>query len=286
MKFRKDISYSISWNCFLIIIGSCICVLGLKGIAEPHHFVPGGMFGVAFFAYYLSVPLNPGLIYALINIPLFIIARFYISGRFILYSLLAMITASLVYQVVHVNFGIENQLYAAVAGGVVTGAGGGMVLRSLGSNGGLDIIAVILFQKFNIGLGKVYFIFNLVLYAFCFFFLNTDLVIASIIMAFVASASLESSLAMFNQRKVVFIISTCPQDIADDIIAKLSISSTFIEGSGAFSRSPKQILMTVINNVQLKRLEEIVFLKDDQALFIVENTFNVIGSSFSKRKIY
>ena len=44
--------------------------------------------------------------------------------------------------------------------------------------------------------------------------------------------------------------------------------------------------MTVINNIQLKRLEEIVFTKDEEALFIVENTFNVIGASFSKRKIY
>jgi len=42
----------------------------------------------------------------------------------------------------------------------------------------------------------------------------------------------------------------------------------------------------VINNVQLKRLEELVFTRDPHALFIVENTFTVIGSTFSKRKIY
>jgi len=42
----------------------------------------------------------------------------------------------------------------------------------------------------------------------------------------------------------------------------------------------------VINNIQLKRLEEIVFTVDDYALFIVENTFNVLGSTFSRRKIY
>lgn len=82
------------------------------------------------------------------------------------------------------------------------------------------------------------------------------------------------------------IISSCPQIIADEIIENLSISSTFIDGTGAYSKEPKKILMTVINNVQLKRLEEIVFTNDEQALFIVENTFNVIGSSFSKRKLY
>ena len=44
--------------------------------------------------------------------------------------------------------------------------------------------------------------------------------------------------------------------------------------------------MVVINNIQLKRLEEIVFTTDNYALFIVENTFNVLGSTFSRRKIY
>ena len=44
--------------------------------------------------------------------------------------------------------------------------------------------------------------------------------------------------------------------------------------------------MVVINNIQLKKLEEIVFTIDDDALFIVENTFSVLGSTFSKRRVY
>ena len=44
--------------------------------------------------------------------------------------------------------------------------------------------------------------------------------------------------------------------------------------------------MVVINNIQLKRLEEIVFTTDSYTLFIVENTFSVLGSTFSRRKIY
>ncbi len=44
--------------------------------------------------------------------------------------------------------------------------------------------------------------------------------------------------------------------------------------------------MTIISNIQLKRLEELVFTIDPKALFIVENTFNVLGSCFSRRTIY
>jgi uncharacterized membrane-anchored protein YitT (DUF2179 family) len=38
--------------------------------------------------------------------------------------------------------------------------------------------------------------------------------------------------------------------------------------------------------LQFKRLDEKMFDIDPDALFIVENSFNVIGSNFSKPKMY
>jgi uncharacterized membrane-anchored protein YitT (DUF2179 family) len=105
-------------------------------------------------------------------------------------------------------------------------------------------------------------------------------------MMFCTSAAMEQTLALFSQRKVVFIVSDQFESIARAIREKLFIGSTFLHGSGAYSGEPKSILMTVINNIQLKRLEEVVFTIDENALFIVDNTFNVLGKTFSKRKIY
>jgi uncharacterized membrane-anchored protein YitT (DUF2179 family) len=105
-------------------------------------------------------------------------------------------------------------------------------------------------------------------------------------MVFVTSAVMEHTLALFNQRKVVFIISESPEKISQEIQEKLKIGGTLLNGCGIYSKAPKAVLMTVINNIQLKRLEEAVFTIDADALFIVENTFSVLGKSFSKRKIY
>lgn len=283
---QKDFTYSILWNCFLIVFGTLICVIGLKGIADPHGFVPGGLFGLAFYIYYLSDWMNPGVIFALLNIPMFIIGKLFISGRFLAYSFLAMAVASVSYNLIQVDLGIVNQLYAAVICGVFVGIGSGVVLRSLGSCGGIDIIAVILYQKFNIGMGKFFMVFNLVLFSFSFLTMNTDLVIASIISVFVTSICMDYALSMFNQRKMVLVVTDKGECISQEILDKLKIGATFINGQGAYTGQDKKILMTIINNIQLKRLEEIVFTKDEKALFIVENTFNVIGSTFSKRKIY
>ncbi|MFO7765186.1 MAG: YitT family protein [Pelovirga sp.] len=282
---KSKFAYSIMWNCGLIIGGSLIQVIALKGIATPHQFVPGGLFGVSSLLYYVTDALNPGLLFLLLNIPMFVLGYIYISRRFLWYSALAMISITLLYQL-PVTIHIENQLYAALSLGVLLGAGAGMVLRSLGSNGGLDVIAVILYQKYNIGIGKTYFGFNLILFSLSFASLDNDLVIASMIAVFVTSQTLEYALSMFNQRKLAFIVSEKSEAIADRVMTTLKIGTTLLPAMGAYRKENRTVMMVVINNIQLKRLEEIVFTTDEYALFIVENTFSVLGSTFSKRKIY
>ena len=282
----RDFSYSVWWNFLLIITGSIIFSFGLKAIAIPHGFVAGGLFGFATLFFYFTKFFTPGIWFIILSVPLVAMGFLFVSRRFMYYTFFASIVITAAYEAITFVVPIHNQVYAALSSGVVCGIGSGIVLKSLGSNGGIDIIAVMLYQKFNIGLGKSYIFFNLILYGICFTYLDPDIVIASIIFVVITSFALEYVLSAFNQRKVVFIISDFSDYIADQIIKKLGISSTFINGYGAYMRQPKNVLMTVINNVQLKRLEEIVFIEDEKALFIVENTFNVIGATFSKRKIY
>ena len=118
------------------------------------------------------------------------------------------------------------------------------------------------------------------------FYLEPDLIIASLILVFVMSQVMDYTLSLFNQRKVAFIISNFANNIAEDILTDLKQSATLLNGTGAYTQNPQNIVMTVVNNIQLKKLEEITFTNDPNALFIVENTFNVLGSSFSKRKQY
>ncbi|MGE4299453.1 MAG: YitT family protein [Desulfovibrionaceae bacterium] len=283
---KHDITQSVWWNLLLITFGSLLFSVGARSIAIPHHFVPGGLFGLSSLIYYASGLLDPGSLYFLLNLPIFIFAWVKVGRRFCLYSLYAMAAISLIYRVVNIPIELHNQFYAAVAAGFVCGMGSGIVLRSLGSNGGLDLVAVWLYQTYNIGIGKCYFMFNLCLFLASSSVLSNDLIVASIIMVFISSMSVEYALAMFNQRKVVLIISDRSQQIAARVLDELAQSATFLKGVGAYSRQERDVLMTVVNNVQLKKLESITFGEDEGAMFIVENTFNVLGSSFSKRKIY
>ena len=283
---RKNSIQSIAWNILLITAGAGTFAFGAKAILVHHNFIIGGLYGTCLLFNYKLEFLSPGILYLLVNIPLMVIAYVQFSRRFFLYSLWGVITVTFFSEIITFDLNIEEQLYAAVAGGVICGAGSGMILRSLGSGGGLDVVALVLNQKFNIGVGKFFMFYNALLFSSALVIYKIDLVIASMILTALSTVALEYILALFNNRKIVYILSDISKEISNTIWADMRQGSTIIPVKGSYSGKDKQMLMTITNNLQLKRLEEKVFTADPNALFIVENSFNVIGWSFGKRKIY
>jgi len=286
MRERKNYRYSILWNLLLITTGTFLLGVGVKAIAIPHGFITGGMSGLGLLIYYFTQTLTPGTWYLIVNIPVFILGWLFVSRRFFFYSLYGAAALTMAIDLISFAIPVKDPVLAALAGGILVGSGAGIVLRSLGSNGGTDIIGVMLNQKFNIPIGRFFFAFNLVLFSAGFSFMEIDPMLYSLAMSFLTAQVMDYCLSMFNQRKMVLVVSEKSDQIAKTIIGNLKCGATFLDGQGAYSGRPRKILMTVVNNLQLKRMEEIVFSIDSEAFMITENTFNVLGKGFSKRKVY
>ena len=285
MKSKNTIR-SISWNLLLITVGASVFAFGAKAVLVHHQFIIGGLYGTCLLITYKIDLLSPGLLYLLVNIPLMIIAYINFSRRFFLYSLWGVLVLTFASELISLDLHIENQLYAAVAGGVICGIGSGIVLRSLGSGGGLDIIALILNRKYNIGIGKFFISYNILLFTGALTLYQIDLVIASIILTAISSGALEYILSLFNNRKVVYVLSNLHKEMAATIWNELKQGATLIPARGAYSGTDRYMLMTITNNLQLKRLEDKVFAIDPNALVIVENSFSVIGPGIGQRTLY
>ncbi len=285
-KKKLHFGYSIPYNIFLLTFGSAIFGIGVKGIALPHSFISGGFSGLSLLVYYWTGLLTPGTIYFILNVPIFILGWRYVSRRFFGYSLYGMAVLTLAIDLIQLEIAIKDPMLAALAGGCLIGCGAGIMFHSLGSAGGNDVIAVILNQRFNIRIGTFFFLFNIGLFAFSFARLPVDLVLFSLAMSFVTSQVMEYVLNFSNQRKMVMIVSEHSRRIAPEILSRLGRGATLLEARGAYTGGRKEVVMAVIHSFQLKRLEELVFTIDAQAFVIIENTLNVIGKGFSRRKTY
>lgn len=282
----RNYTFTIPWNLFLLTIGSVLIALSIKAVAVPHGLITGGVSGISLLLYYFTQTLTPGLWLLLLNIPIAILGWLMVSRRFLMYTIYGMISITLFIDLIPFTLPVQDNFLAAIAAGALLGAGTGTTLRSLGSSGGLDILGVILHQRFGFRIGQISFLFNLGVFTLSMALMDMDIVLYSLVLVFVSAQITDYVLSMFNQRKLVFIISNQAPAIARVIMDEAQRGVTLLEGQGGYTGLPKQVVMTVVNNVQQKKLEELIFTLDPDAFVIFENTFNVIGKGFSKRKIY
>ncbi|QAZ68301.1 YitT family protein [Solidesulfovibrio carbinolicus] len=282
----QRLTNNIFFNLAVLTFGAAVYSFGIKDIVVAKGLMSGGVSGVALLLFYLTGALGPGVYYFLLNLPLMVLGWVSLSRRFILYTVYGMGILSLFMQLLPERALIADPLLAAVFGGAVMGAGSGIMLRTLGSAGGTDILAIWLNQKYNLRIGQFNFVFNLAVFAAGMAFYDPTLALYSIILSYANSKVMDYVLALFNQRKMVFIISDKADAIARDIISSLKRGATFLHGAGAYTGKSKRVILTITNTVEIKRLEELVFSHDPNAFFVVENTFNVLGEGFSRRKVY
>lgn len=168
--------------------------------------------------YYFTHTLSPGLWLLLLNIPIALAGWIMVSRRFVLYTAYGMLAITASMEAMSFSLPVHDRLLAAIVSGALIGAGSGTALRSLGSSGGLDIIGVILHQRFGFRIGQISFLFNAALFSASFALMDTDLVLYSLIHVFVSGQITDAVLSMFNQRKLVFVVSDHAQAIADVIM--------------------------------------------------------------------
>lgn len=280
--YNRRLAESVWWNLLLLTFGGFLLATSVQAVAAPHNFLTGGMLGAALLAWYSTHLFSVSIWYLILCVPICVWGWFFVGRRFLLYTGYGTLCTSIFGMLIDFQLPVENSFYAAVLAGVLNGTAAGIMLRTMGSAGGTDIVAVALKKRWNIPIGQFSFVFNACLFLGGGFLFNLDMVIVSTIMVFISANTLDYVLGLFNQRKMVLIISDHGEEISEAIIVSERFGATMLRGKGAYSGSDREILLTVTNNVALKRLENLVFTIDPRALFIVENTFYVSGGQFAR----
>lgn len=284
----RAFSMTVPWNLFLLTISGVLTSAVLCTIAKPHEFVSSGFYGLTLLITY-AVPSITwiGILYAIINIPALILGWKMLSRRFILYSLYCIAITTISTEIVPWgSMGIEDKMLAAVATGIGCGAASGFALRSLGSDGGVNILGLILYDKYNISVGTVSTVFNAILFLAAAPIISIDNVFYSMIIAFLSSVVMNYSMTAFSKRKVILIISENYANIYQSILNRTGRGCTILYGEGAYTAQPKKVLLTAVHDMQLKRVEKIIYDEDPNAMIIVMQSNMVYGKGFSSRKVY
>lgn len=271
-------STQILWNLFLLSIGSIICAVAVNAILIPQNFFSSGFTGIALFIHYLF-PSNPvGTIYLLLNIPIFIVGWSLVGRRFFFYSIIGMAIFTLALYTVHLTIPINDKILCALLAGIVNGVGSGIVLRSLGSAGGTDILCVILQKLFSIKVGTTTLIFNGIILGVAGITMSLEGALYTLVYLYVNTQVLNLVVLGLSKRKAVFIISDKWERLSEEILRKNKRGVTIIEGIGGYKREHKQILYSIITFQDLPVLKKMVSDIDPEAFVVVMDTLEVMGA--------
>jgi uncharacterized membrane-anchored protein YitT (DUF2179 family) len=228
-----------------------------------------------------------GLAYFLLNIPLAIIGWMNISRRFMIYSVFGMIFFSLAAATIHPPVpDIKDPILAALLSGIICGIGSGLILRSFGSAGGMDILGIYLNKKFGFRIGSIIFVGNASVLAAGAFFCNIQIALYSMIFLFTCGKVTDSILTGFNRRKALIVISDKAETIAERILNCKGRGVTFLNGEGAFSKKEKKVIFTITSLTELPKLKEMILTLDPDAFMVINDTLEVVGKRHGSGRVY
>ena len=222
-----------------IIIGSFLYSFAVNTLFIPHGLFSGGLTGIAIILNYLfSLPTEITVI--ILNIPLFIGSYVYLGRRFVYLSILGIISMSFfLYLTRNWTMQIQDTMIASIFGGLISGAGAGIVIKNRGSLGGTDIISLLINKFFSFNVGGITAAFNFVILGVAAVLLNLEAAMFSMVGIYVSSKVVDAIQAGFNHKKTVIIVSDLSDEIAQELFDNLQRGITFLHGEGAYTRQDK-----------------------------------------------
>lgn len=280
----------LSWRNFLMLfLAGCINAFGVTVFLAPVRLYDSGISGTAILLSQLTpLPLSAFLL--LLNVPLFLFGLKRQGKVFTAYSLFAvtvyawaswMITDVLPIDVAMASpLAGEDLLLCALFGGVISGIGSGLTIRSGGAIDGMDVLAVTFAKGLNITVGTFVMIYNVALYIVCGMVMGSWILPLYSIVTYAAGLKTIDFIAEgIDRSKAVMIITDHPEEINRSLLETFSCGTTRIAAVGGYSNAEKTIIYFVVNRFQISRVRALVKSLDSKAFVTISDVADVFKAN-------
>lgn len=286
----RQLTKQLSWRNFAqLFLAGCINAFGVTVFLAPVRLYDSGISGTAILLSQLTpLPLSAFLL--LLNVPLFLFGLKKQGVVFTVYSLFAvtvyawgswMITDVLPIDVTMASpLAGEDLLLCALFGGVISGIGSGLTIRSGGAIDGMDVLAVTFAKGLNITVGTFVMIYNVALYVLCGVVLGSWILPLYSIVTYAAGLKTIDFIAEgIDRSKAVMIVTDHPEEINTALLEAFSCGTTRIAAVGGYSNAEKTLIYFVVNRFQISRVRSMVRGLDPKAFVTITDVADVFKAN-------
>ena len=276
-----------AWSLVLDLLktaaGCALFALGFDLFLLPGGMNAGGLSGLAMVFVHLTSLGTVGLITALLNVPLFVLAGIKIGKKFFVGSFVGMIFSSVFIDAfAFIPAPQIEPLLGALYGGVICGAGLGFVFAAGVSTGGSDIIVRLLKLKWrHVPIGVINMCFDAAVAVVTgIVYGDVRSALYSGIAIYVSGKVVDMVVYSFDYSKVALIITAQYEAVAQAISDKLERGATYLHGEGTYSRKATKVVLTAVKKQQIAELKQLVVDIDPDAFIILQEAHQVLGDGF------
>ena len=272
-----------------VILGNVFYAFVIRLFLLPGNLMTGGTTGIGLVVKHFTGTSISGFV-LVFNIVMLIVGWTLLGKKFALTTVISSFTYPIALEAANHIFGdlviTTDPMLNTIFAGLGIGIGLGIVIRTGASTGGMDIPPLVLNKYFRIPVSVSLNIFDMLILILQIVYNPPERVLYGVLLVMIYTTVLDKVLMMGNTKTEVKIISSQVEEIRQAILAQVDRGVTMLYGEGGYRQEQTQIVLSIVSNRELPRVEKLIRHIDPEAFMIVSRVTEVRGRGFSLSKHY
>ncbi len=282
-----------------VVLGVVVMSAGFVLFTNPYKIIPGGVYGLGRVLHHIFPAIPTGTFGFMFDIPLMITGFLIFGSSFGAKTIFAALLTPVVMNNMTdwigenpadgvsllstmFNFS-DNLLMAAIFGGLLIGAGTGIIIRSGATSGGTDIVSMILSKYLRVKFSSAMFgVESTIVLVGMIVFADYTLPLYSLIAIFVSAKALDFVLDGASYEKLLFVISDHREEIKHFILHEMGRGGTWIHSSGMYTDKEREMVFLVVSRKEIAQVKHKIHTIDKDAFVVVVDAYETYGDGFKQ----
>lgn len=269
---------------FSILFGNALLAFAICAFVVPNNFMLGGSNGIAL-ALHKFIPLPLSLLNGILNGLLFLLGLAFLGKNFAAGTLLS----TIVYPIFMAIFEqlplgtlfTEDRLTCAIFCAVLSGFGIGIVVRSGGATGGMDIPPCILHKYKGIPVGTSLMVFDTIIVLAQVCMNGLDGILHSLLIIFLVSATVNHTVVTGVKKVQLIVISPLYEKIRHEVLETQDSGVTMLDIETGYESRQQKAVLCILYAKRYPAIRDAILKLDPHAFIVTSEVKNVNGKGYT-----
>ena len=274
----------------VILLGNFLYALAVAFFILPAGLITGGTTGIALFVQH-QTGLPVSTFVSVFNVAMFVLGAAVLGRQFALTTLISTFVYPLFLRLAETAADwtgplSRDPMLCTVFAGLLIGVGIALVIQQGASTGGMDIPPLVLKKFFRLPVSVTLWAFDFCILLAQMMYNDLEDLLYGIILILVISFALNKILLLGTSRTEMKIVSREASLIREAILSRVDRGVTILHGEGGYMRTPTEVILSVVSNHEMPRIQRLARDIDPDCFIIVSQVTEVWGRGFSHGKQY